>query len=183
MNDKGIPERTESSINGLRKMCEYILERGNTQNMNIVEIGAWTGISACVFSSYFNRVVSIDAWEQSILEKGLALYDIREVEKLYDVRIIDKKNIIKMKLKSLDAAKTLQLNNVDCVYIDGAHDYENVKADILAWLPKVKKGGFICGHDFHAKKFPGVIRAVRETIGVDSNLVTFSDTSWLKRKV
>ncbi len=32
-------------------------------------------------------------------------------------------------------------------YIDGAHDYKSVKADIAAWLPKVRKGGILAGHD------------------------------------
>jgi hypothetical protein len=32
-------------------------------------------------------------------------------------------------------------------YIDGNHDYEYVRKDILAWLPKVKKGGILCGDD------------------------------------
>ena len=35
----------------------------------------------------------------------------------------------------------------DIVYIDASHIYPDVVADINAWWPKVKKGGYICGHD------------------------------------
>lgn len=36
----------------------------------------------------------------------------------------------------------------DIVYIDAGHSYEDVKRDLEAWIPKVKPGGVIAGHDF-----------------------------------
>lgn len=37
-------------------------------------------------------------------------------------------------------------------FVDAAHDYASVKRDIAAWLPKVKPGGIIAGHDIqHAE--------------------------------
>jgi hypothetical protein len=36
----------------------------------------------------------------------------------------------------------------DWVYIDGLHDYENVYADLSAFLPKIKPGGFLFGDDY-----------------------------------
>jgi hypothetical protein len=52
--------------------------------------------------------------------------------------------------------------SVDLVFIDADHSYEGVKADIEAWLPKVKVGGWIGGHDYKSPRFPGVERAVHE---------------------
>ena len=51
------------------------------------------------------------------------------------------------------------------VFIDAKHEYEFVKRDIEAWLPKVKPGGTIAGHDFKAQDWPGVVKAVEEVFG------------------
>lgn len=47
------------------------------------------------------------------------------------------------------------------VYIDAAHDYESVAADIAAWWPRVLDGGILAGHDYDATH-PGVVQAVDE---------------------
>ena len=49
---------------------------------------------------------------------------------------------------SILAAKLFDDEFFDFVYIDGNHNYEYVKQDMNAWLPKVKTGGVLGGHDF-----------------------------------
>lgn len=49
----------------------------------------------------------------------------------------------------------------DMVYIDADHRFDQVIQDIRAWWPRVKKGGFLCGHDFH-RDWPGVQQAVKQ---------------------
>lgn len=61
-----------------------------------------------------------------------------------------------------EAAGIVPDGSQDFVFIDADHSYDAVKQDIAAWLPKVKAGGWIGGHDFHPRKFPGVVNAVRE---------------------
>jgi SAM-dependent methyltransferase len=63
---------------------------------------------------------------------------------------------------SWDAAEKYTDGSLDFVYIDADHHYAAVKRDITAWLPKVRPGGIIAGHDFC--NFPdfGVIKAVLE---------------------
>jgi predicted O-methyltransferase YrrM len=53
--------------------------------------------------------------------------------------------------------------SIDFCYIDAAHDYESVKRDILAWLPKMKPGATLAGDDY--KFYPGVKQAVDEVLG------------------
>ena len=38
--------------------------------------------------------------------------------------------------------------------------YKDVKADIIAWLPKIKKSGWLILHDFDNPSFPGVRQAI-----------------------
>jgi hypothetical protein len=52
--------------------------------------------------------------------------------------------------------------SLDYVYLDADHHYEAVCRDIDAWLPKVKPGGVIAGHDFCEYPEFGVIQAVTE---------------------
>jgi uncharacterized Rossmann fold enzyme len=65
---------------------------------------------------------------------------------------------------SQEAAKAIPDRSLDFVFIDADHSYEGCKADIEAWLPKIKPGGFISGHDYENTEFPkfGVKRAVDE---------------------
>lgn len=66
-------------------------------------------------------------------------------------------NIIK---KDSHIASELYANNsLDFVYIDGAHEYDAISADIHYWFPKVKPRGVIAGHDIN---YPSVGRAVHE---------------------
>ena len=60
-------------------------------------------------------------------------------------------------------AKEFQLNSLDFVFLDAAHDYDGIKREIEAWLPRVRPGGVIAGHD-HTKDYPGVIQAVTELL-------------------
>eukprot|EP00605_Chrysophyceae_sp_TOSAG23-4_P001494 GSChrysophyteH1.ASY1.ANO1.1635.1 assembled CDS len=39
-------------------------------------------------------------------------------------------------------------NSLDFVYLDGAHDYENVKAELDPWFERVSPGGILAGHDY-----------------------------------
>jgi len=63
------------------------------------------------------------------------------------------------KVDSFVAANNFQDGSIDMCFIDANHTYEFVKRDIEAYLPKMKKGGTLSGHDWSDV---GVKRAVWE---------------------
>lgn len=65
------------------------------------------------------------------------------------------------RMLSVEAARLYADDSIDLVYIDANHTYVDVLADVEAWLPKVRGGGVIAGHDF-TTEIPDVIRAVTD---------------------
>jgi hypothetical protein len=180
-----IPERTQKSKQGLKQFCEYINKFHDTEQLTILEIGSWTGVSAEIFARYFKNVYCVDPWKPTA---GISLkYDMKAIEMIFDLRMSKYDNILKIKMPSkrykdlLQKAKNIfkenRIKDFDVIYIDGLHTYEAVKEDIQLW--KDRANLFICGHDYY-NKFPGVKKAVNEAFGKPDKV--FPDTSWLVKK-
>jgi len=63
--------------------------------------------------------------------------------------------------------------SLDLVFIDADHSYDWVKKDIAAYKPKLKKSGWLTGHDID---YPGVHKAVTEII---KNFDVGTNNVWL----
>jgi hypothetical protein len=59
---------------------------------------------------------------------------------------------------SVEAALSMRESSLDFVYLDGRHDQDGVREDLLAWWPALCPGGLLSGHDFSD-------REVARTIG------------------
>jgi cephalosporin hydroxylase len=70
-----------------------------------------------------------------------------------------------LRARSVDAARYFADDSIAHVFIDAGHEYEDVRTDIEAWWPKVKKGGTLAGHDYSVADHPGVVKAVQEKFG------------------
>lgn len=57
------------------------------------------------------------------------------------------KSILPVRLPSHSAASLFSNGFFDVVFIDADHAYSQVTRDIRLWLPKVRRGGVLCGHD------------------------------------
>lgn len=150
-----------------------------THGQNFVEVGAWKGKSSAFMAVEIinsNKNIEfdiIDTWEGSQDETG-HMEDPDVVDNtLFETfcsnlsPVQDYINVIRS--DSVEAANIYEDESVDFVLLDGGHSYEQVKADITAWLPKVKKGGILAGDDYgHVDKrhLPksGLAKAVDELL-------------------
>jgi glycosyltransferase involved in cell wall biosynthesis len=170
----------EDLMRGLRDLCNYVSNVlcRSTSELSICEIGSYSGESTEVFARRFRTVVAVDPWQDN--------YDVNDpacdyapfafVEEAFDSRMASFNNVVKIKATSDEAAKKLQGSRFDVVYIDGLHTYDQVKQDILNYLPLTTY--VIAGHDLHEREWPGVHRAVLEMFG--ETVRVFVDTSWAK---
>ena len=53
-----------------------------------------------------------------------------------------------MRTTSAEAARSVPLNALDFVYIDGNHLFDYVMEDLIVWSRRVRPGGIVAGHDF-----------------------------------
>lgn len=67
-----------------------------------------------------------------------------------------------IKMDTLQAHVAFKDNEIDLLFVDDGHQYPHTRDILKAWLPKVKTGGYIVGHDYSTN---GVDMAVREVLG------------------
>ena len=85
------------------------------------------------------------------------------------------KRAILIKESTFTAHEIIDNKSLDFVFIDADHHYTSLYWDIVNWLPKVKRGGYVTGHDIH-QGFTQT--AVRETLG---EYKTGPDDVWYKQ--
>lgn len=82
---------------------------------------------------------------------------------------------------SVDAAKQIPDGSLDFAYIDGNHARAFIDEDLRTWMPKIRPGGILSGHDYSDRKSfievkPAVDAFVRER-GITSWYVLDGDKS------
>lgn len=165
---------------------------------SFVEIGVWKGHSITYLANKlknreFVKIYAVDIFEELYAKTNYSNQDetikndVGCITDIYNYNLRNKgvrEMITDIKSISWEAASNFNDESLDFVFIDAGHDYESVKKDITNWLPKIKKGGIISGHDyFNSIEFGGnfgVKRAVDEFFG-EKNL-NFYEYCWFINK-
>jgi SAM-dependent methyltransferase len=157
---------------------------------HFVEVGCWKGRSAAfmaveiINSGKKIRFDCVDTWLGSNEPKHLADESVRKgtlcEEFLRNITPVIKA-IGVLRAPSALASALYDIESLDFVFIDAAHDYENVLSDIRNWWTTIRPGGVLAGDDF---TFRGVNKAVTEYFGKNAEAVkgTGNGMQWLVRK-
>ena len=143
---------------------DYIIEN-IPKDGTIVELGAWLGkSSAYLCDNAPQNIIIIDTLKGSPNELQ-TFHKLATETDIYNIfqSNMEGREYTAIRETSLQASKQFEDNSLDAVFIDLTHTYEEVKQDILTWLPKVKQGGILGGDDYH-EVWPGVIQAVKELL-------------------
>jgi len=153
---------------------------------HMVEVGSWAGESALIFlGSGVHSVVLVDPFDPRVCGRrpgrGASEKTVEAARARLQRDVLDRwPNAQLFQMPSVDAARYLKgLRLFDFVYIDGEHTEQAVRSDIEAWLPLIKPGGMLGGHDYTGGYLAGVRTAVDALLGKPD--AVFEDTSWVKR--
>ena len=142
-----------------------------------VEIGSWLGKSAVYMgveianSGKQIEFYAVDTWKgaSDVFDKAIQSPVVAahggSLKKTFLANVSPVGRFVEaIENKSVAAASQFEDKSLDFVFIDAGHSYEDVSADIKAWLPKVKPGGVLAGHDYSESHWYGVVQAVRELL-------------------
>jgi hypothetical protein len=136
------------------------------EKSHIVEVGCAEGYFSSDILKWPNvsKLYMVDNWATIPNQFGDGASDQGWHDKNYSAAMM-RVNFAIEKVKVLrgiswDMAKNVEDESIDLLYLDACHTYQCVLNDLQAWAPKVKKGGFIAGHDYLNASY-GVFQAVQ----------------------
>jgi len=161
-----------------------LLRNFGRNDLKVAEVGVWKShtvkrvLKSCkdIISYYW----AIDFWQYSdhwsyrpiTIEKWDELY-FHACKLMYwfpQLHVV--------KIQSTEASKLFPEQYFDLVFIDADHTYDSVMGDINSWMPLVKEGGLLTGHDYGGKKI-GVKQAVDECF---DDVEIYDAGVWVKKK-
>lgn len=132
----------------LRQICrEFPLGKG-------IEVGTFKGeFTREVVSGWMGTMYMIDVWrplgDEYLDASNHAIHTTAYADAMENIKGLEDRAIM-IRGTSEVTSDIFPDECLDFVYIDANHAYDFVKQDIELWYPKVKKGGYVGGHDYIA---------------------------------
>jgi predicted O-methyltransferase YrrM len=183
---------TDKEIKILEELAELTPQQGT-----IVEVGSFFGRSACAWATVRpqSKIICIDIFFEKYIQRHKIADDICKIHnfplsgKKYNVyeeflkNTKDYSNITHIRGTSPQGIVYTN-EEIDLFFLDAAHrnpsDWENIEF----FLPFVKPGGIICGHDYNKENFPDVVENVHKLENILGNKARIIEDSsiWMIRK-
>ena len=124
------------------------------KNCWMVELVTYKGRSTILWAQSLEKlngkVISIDTHKDCTQDSSFSGIDY-----LKNIKEFKIKNIIPIIGNFNDVIKFFDMQ-IDVLFIDGAHDKENVNNDFDKWSKFIKVGGYLIFHDY-SKNFPDIV--------------------------
>jgi hypothetical protein len=127
------------------------------RHLRLQGLGVEVGVMEGVYTEYLARetgltIYGVDAWrsfdEHDYQDGNNADDDIQNKRYIKAARRLAGLNARLIREESVPAANQFDRGSLVLVYIDANHRYERVMQDLLAWYPKLARGGIFAGHDY-----------------------------------
>ena len=157
----------------------------------VVELGVWKGASLTYLARRLPEgcvAHAVDLWEKTAdaAIKDICPDDIATVYEQYQQNVAmtgTRDRIIDVRSDTAQAAEMYADRSVDFVFVDASHDRESVVRDIEAWLPKMKLGGLMAGHDIDERGVYGAVHDVYRGCSMARGAVWYVPILGLKQLV
>lgn len=131
------------------------------------------------------NLLCIDPWTAYLSPWNFKVSE-RRAEARYQTakeRLAPYKNVQFIRKTSMEAVKDVPDKSLHFVYLDGLHDFDNAMMDLISWVPKVKIGGIVSGHDYwnmYGGQVPAVVDAYTRAHQINEWYVTTKEKacSW-----
>jgi len=135
-----------------------ILKGFERDDLVVAELGVWKSHNTKRILRHCSDIIdqywAIDFWQYSDHwnYRGVP-EDIWQSMYAYSCRLMRWfPQLCVVRMDTIEAAKLFPKEYFDLVFIDANHKYKWVKEDINNWVPLVKKGGLLTGHDYGGSK-------------------------------
>ena len=162
-------EKTKKPSSEIRKPIHFI-KHNLKEDLIGVEVGVYKGEHAKQMLDFLSlkKLYLVDNWKHNrlVLENGEIRKHSTEKTYIKTTAVLKKYSNIEIIIEqSIKAAQNFKDKTLDFVYIDGCHNCDSVFSDIYIWERKIKKGGVLCGHDYH---WYGVKDAIKIYLKINS---------------
>lgn len=165
---------------GLYELCKELdYQLQGREDMKLCEIGSYMGESTFIFASHllFKEIHCIDPFEGVEEFNKMSNRTWDEVKREFWTNTRHWDNISLHQNYSYNIHDKFPNESFDVIYIDGDHSYNSVIRDLKLYMPKLKKGGIICGHDY-SDPHPQTKEAINDFFGKEPEML-FQDSSWM----
>lgn len=157
--------------NELAKLVELAAGR------DVLEIGSYRGLSAWGMAISAKTLTCIDTFKSATNgQRQTDGFTTMEAFENATRRFTNVRSFVGL------SSEVKIIGDFDMIFLDATHTFEEVKADIERWWPRLRPGGVFAMHDYGHSAFEGVKLAADEFFGPAPEGTTLVTLRWVDKR-